>query len=73
MTFEGSSSNGISKLLWQTSMELNNDHFELFKSYNLDDFVTVTKITGTGNSNNIKNYNYQDQVGGSNFGYYRLK
>ena len=73
MAFEGSSLNGISKLHWQTSMELNNDHFELFKSYNLVDFVSVTKITGTGNSNTIKNYNYQDQVGGSNFVYYRLK
>ena len=73
MTFEGSCLKGISKLHWQTSQEINNDHFELFKSYDLIDFVSVTKITAKGNSNIIKNYNYQDQVGGSNYVYYRLK
>lgn len=73
MTFEGSSLNGISTLHWQTSQEINNDHFELFKSYDLIDFVSVIKIIAKGNSNIMKNYNYQDQVGGSNYVYYRLK
>ena len=43
MTFEGSFSNGISMLHWQTSMELNNDHFELFKSYKYYRSVGVLK------------------------------
>ena len=72
-SFTGSYSNSIAILNWQTSQELNNDHFELFRSYDGVDFVSVTKIAGAGFSNTIKNYSYQDRVGGSNNVYYRLK
>ncbi len=71
--FTGSYSNGIATLNWQTSQELNSDHFELFKSYDGVDFVSVTKITSAGFSNTIKNYSYQDHAGGSNNVFYRLK
>ena len=72
-SFTGSYSNGIATLNWQTSQELNSDHFELFKSYDGVDFVSVTKITSAGFSNTIKNYSYQDHAGGSNNVFYRLK
>ncbi len=72
-SFTGSYLSGTASINWQTSQELNNDHFELFKSYDAVNFVSVAKIAGTGFSNIIKNYNYQDHVGGVNNVYYRLK
>jgi len=72
-SFTGSYLNGSASINWQTSQELNNDHFELFKSYDAVNFVSVAKIAGAGLSNIIKNYTYQDHVGGVNKVYYRLK
>jgi len=72
-SFTGSYLNGTASINWQTSQELNNDHFELFKSYDAVDFVRVAKIAGAGFSNTTKNYTYQDHVGGANNVYYRLK
>lgn len=72
-SFTGSYSNGIATINWQTSQELNSDHFELFKSYDGVDFVSVTKIKSAGFSNTLKNYSYQDHAGGSNNVFYRLK
>lgn len=72
-SFTGSYSNGIALLNWQTSQELDSDHFELFKSYDGVDFVSVTKIASAGFSNTLKNYSYKDHAGGSNSVFYRLK
>jgi hypothetical protein len=72
-SFTGSYSNGLATLNWQTSQELNSDHFELFRSYDGVDFTSVTKIKSAGISNTIKNYSFQDHVSGSNHVYYRLK
>lgn len=72
-SFTGSFSNGIATLNWQTSQELNSDHFELFRSYDGVDFTSVIKIASAGFSNTFKNYSYQDRAGGSNNVFYRLK
>jgi hypothetical protein len=72
-SFTGSYSNGLATLNWQTSQELNSDHFELFRSYDGVDFISVTKIKSAGTSNTIKNYSFQDHVSGGNHVYYRLK
>lgn len=73
-SFTGKYSNGVSTLDWQTSQELNSDHFELFKSSDGQDFSLVATIKSAGLSNVIKNYSYQDNSPntGSNV-YYRLK
>jgi hypothetical protein len=73
ISFTGGYAKGIAVLDWQTSQELNSDHFELFRSYDAVDFVSVGKIASAGFSNTIKNYSFQDRVGGSNYVYYRLK
>lgn len=73
-SFTGRYSNGVSILDWQTSQELNSDHFELFKSADGQDFSLVTKIKAAGFSSVIKNYSYQDNSPNSgNTVYYRLK
>lgn len=73
-SFTGRYSNGVSTLNWQTSQELNSDHFDLFKSSDGQDFNLVASMKSAGNSNVIKNYSYQDNSpnSGDNV-YYRLK
>ena len=73
-SFNGRYSNGVSILDWQTSQELNSDHFELFKSADGQDFSLVANIKSAGFSNLIKNYSYQDNTPTSGqYAYYRLK
>jgi len=72
-SFTGHYTNGIAVLDWQTSQELNSDHFELFKSYDAVDFVSIGKIASAGFSNTNKNYSFEDHNGGSNYVYYPLK
>jgi Secretion system C-terminal sorting domain/Carbohydrate binding domain len=73
-SFTGKYSNGVSTLDWQTSQELNSDHFDLFKSADGQDFSLVATINAAGFSSVIKNYSYQDNSpnNGQNV-YYRLK
>ena len=73
-SFTGRYSNSVSTLNWQTSQELNSDHFDLFKSSDGQDFHLVASMKSAGNSNTIKNYSYQDNSpnSGDNV-YYRLK
>ncbi|MEO6722489.1 MAG: T9SS type A sorting domain-containing protein [Ferruginibacter sp.] len=74
-SFTGKYSSAKAMLEWQTSQELNSDRFELFRSTDGSDFIKVSSIKSAGNSNTIKNYSYQDNIGGSNgnYVYYRLK
>ena len=59
---------------WQTSQELNSDHFELFKSADGQDFTSVATIKSAGFSNLTKNYSYQDNSPNTGkYVYYRLK
>ncbi len=72
--FTGRYSNGVSILDWQTSQEINSDHFELFKSNDGQDFSLVAKIKSAGFSSVVKNYSYQDNSPNSGqYVYYRLK
>jgi Secretion system C-terminal sorting domain len=73
-SFNGRFSNGSSTLDWQTSQELNTDHFELFKSTDGKNFLSVTTIKSTGFSSLVKNYSYQDNSpNNGTYVYYRLK
>ena len=74
VSFNGSYSNGLSTLNWQTSQEINNDHFELYRSFDGAHFELATTIAGAGNSFVPKNYSYQDRINlkGNNV-FYKLK
>ena len=73
-SFNGRYSNGSAYLDWQTSQEINSDHFELYRSTDGQDFSLVTTIKSAGFSSTIKNYSYVDNNVGSNQNiYYRLK
>jgi hypothetical protein len=74
VSFNGTYTNGVALLNWQTSQEINNDRFELYRSFDGSNFELAATIAGAGNSFTTKNYSYQDHINmkGSNV-YYRLK
>ena len=52
--------------------ETNNDYFTIECSYDAVSWGVVAKISGAGNSNEVKNYEYYDKNTGSGQMYYRL-
>lgn len=62
-------------LEWTTEYEINNDRFELERSYNLKNFRKIATIEAAGNSSTHKDYQYVDHVENviHDHVYYRLK
>jgi len=61
------------KLTWETSVEINNDYFEVQNSHNGVDFETVGVIDGQGNTNEVSNYEFEHDFTFAGLNYYRLK
>jgi len=72
-SFDGTYSNGVATLNWQTSQELNNDRFELYRSNDGSDFELAATIAGAGNSSLPRDYMYQDRINLDGNVYYKLK
>ena len=73
-SFNGRFSNGSSYLDWQTSQEINSDHFDVFRSNDGQEFSLIATVKSAGFSNTIKNYSFIDNsVNGGQYVYYRLK
>jgi hypothetical protein len=60
-------------LQWQTASENNNDRFEIQRSANALDFLTIGTVMGNGNSTVLQNYSFADNVVLNGKNYYRLK
>ncbi|MBN2728043.1 MAG: T9SS type A sorting domain-containing protein [Bacteroidales bacterium] len=58
---------------WRTASEVNNDYFNVERSYNGDIFEAIATIDGSGNSNEIKRYTYLDENPGEDVIFYRIK
>ncbi len=58
---------------WVTASEINNNFFTVEKSNNGKDFFPFSTVAGAGNSNNILNYEINDENPFSGISYYRLK
>lgn len=71
--FIGYTENGLNKIQWSTSTEINNDYFELERSEDGYLFTKIEKIKGAGNSSVIVTYSYTDKNPFSDITYYRLK
>lgn len=71
--FTASLSGSSVKLRWQTSLEVNNDHFEIQRSAGNADFKTIGMVRGAGNSTLLQNYSFTDGTPGNGTNYYRLK
>ncbi|HEY5370313.1 MAG TPA: T9SS type A sorting domain-containing protein [Hanamia sp.] len=74
VSFNGLYSNGLATLNWETSQEINNDHFELYRSLDGKQFDLVATIAGAGTSFVPKYYSFRDGIGAKlSDVYYRLK
>jgi len=60
-------------LAWTTASEINNDYFELQRSFDNQNYNTIGKVEGSGNSNIIVNYSISDNESYKGVAFYRLK
>jgi hypothetical protein len=58
---------------WTTATENNNNHFEVERSLNGIDWITIAAIAAVGNSNVLNNYSFTDKNIKSSPAYYRIK
>jgi hypothetical protein len=63
---------GVVELNWATAIEINNDRFEVQRSYDGVNFTTISTVKGAGNSNRINSYAYNDYDAKGAVVYYRL-
>jgi hypothetical protein len=61
------------KLAWETSIEVNNHHFEIERSVDLKNWEIIGFIDGKGNSSEENNYQHIDKSPVQGLNYYRLK
>jgi|GEM_PF-6283909 len=71
--FNYKAADGKVQLLWSTQTETNAKEFALQRSSDGVNFTTIATITASGNSNNLKNYQYSDAVRNNETVYYRLQ
>jgi hypothetical protein len=60
------------ELNWETASEINNDYFTIEKSLNGTDFEIIGTVKGSGYSNSIVKYTYNDENMVKGVCYYRL-
>lgn len=58
-------------LTWSTATEQNSNRFEIQRSTNGTDWVTIDNVAAAGNSDVVRNYQYVDLNGGAAF--YRIR
>jgi len=61
------------KLECRTAGEINNSRFEVERSFDNKDFVTVSSIKAIGNTNTVQKYNSYDKAPSAGINYYRLR
>ncbi len=72
VSFTGEVTNDGVDLNWQTSSEVNNEKFTLFRSINGKDFSPIATLNGAGNSSKINYYHYLDKSPANGINYYQL-
>ncbi len=73
VSFQAKVANKAVIVEWTTASELNNEWFELERSFDANKFEPVGKIRGAINSTQILEYAYTDIINKSGTIYYRLK
>jgi hypothetical protein len=61
------------QLRWQTASEFNNDHFEVERSRDANNFNWLLSVAGHGDSQLLQDYQAVDAAPVSGINYYRLK
>ena len=70
--FEGRKEGGVNQLDWATATELNNSHFEVYRSFDGANFELIGEVEGANASQGAA-YSYTDQQLGSGQYFYRLR
>lgn len=70
--FTGEAIMGGIHLNWRTASELNNDHFRILRSPDLDNWEEIARVTGAGNSQMEHSYHVVDDKPLPGTNYYRL-
>lgn len=74
LSFEGINSGDKNEIKWSTASETNNAYYELQRKYSLENFKTISRLAGSGNSNTLNSYNYEDaDIKPGTLYYYQLK
>ena len=73
MSFTASVKDGYVELNWATASELNNDYFDVERSFDGINFTSISKVDGAGNSTQTLNYSIVDDTPLTGISYYRLK
>ncbi|MFM7023878.1 MAG: T9SS type A sorting domain-containing protein [Flavobacteriales bacterium] len=73
LSFSGKKEKEGNLISWTTATELNNDHFELERSYDGQNFESIYSVEGKGTTYKISNYAYYDKSAEKGVVYYRLK
>jgi hypothetical protein len=72
VSFKATPVNEEVRLDWETSAEVNNDHFTIQRSVNSVDWNNVTVVAGSGNTSVDTKYNAYDENPYQGISYYRL-
>lgn len=70
--FNGQNKQGINLLTWETATETNNDYFSIAHSSDGFSWQEIDKVSGAGNSTEVKNYSLEHRNFPSAINYYRL-
>lgn len=62
-----------SVLSWQTSVEINNDHFDIERGTDAKSFEKIGRVAGKGMTSERQNYRFVDADAPGDVTYYRLK
>ncbi len=65
LNFSADYVNGASVLHWQTAQEENTSRFDVQRSTDSLQFITVASVSAAGHSNSIRNYNFTDMNAGA--------
>lgn len=71
--FKSLCENNLTRLLWGTASEMNNDGFEIQKSINGHSFQSIGFIKGSGTTSQQSGYSFIDHTPSERINFYRLK
>jgi hypothetical protein len=72
ISFKGILQASSVELIWKTASELNNERFDLQKSTDGVNYLTISTIQGSGTTSQQSEYRYTDKSVGKGILYYRL-
>lgn len=73
ISFTSENKGNYNLLQWKTATETHNEYFEIERSQDAISFEKIGRVQGTGNSNSLRLYEWQDEKPIKGLNYYRLK